>query len=467
MPVPKWVREAVFYQIFPDRFMNGDRSNDPPVVLPWDKTATPKGFHGGDLAGIAQRLDYLQDLGVNAIYLNPIFQSPSNHRYNTLDYYKIDPKLGDMQDFANLIKEVHRRGMRIILDGVFNHTARGFFAFNDILENGPDSPYIDWYTVKRFPLDAYSSGDAKNYLAWWNFKSLPKLNTANPQVRKYIMGIARYWIEQGADGWRLDVPNEIDDDDFWAEFRQTVRRVNPDAYLLGEIWDTQPRWVGEKHFDGLMDYPVRTALLNLLNGDWDVKRFGETIHELLAAYPWEYQLAMYVLLGSHDTERILTALHGNERKARVAALFQFSFPGAPSIYYGDEIGLKGGKDPECRGGFPWDRAFWNSGLREWYRKLAVTRRVTAALQTGTFQVIDTKDSPPVYAFARVSTPGSVLVLINPGDKAVNVRIAASEMGWPEGTGLRNLLDNSSAVVKDGVLECVLEGWSGVWLTANR
>lgn len=467
MSVPKWVRDVVFYQIFPDRFMNGDLDNDPPVVLRWDKAATLKGFHGGDLAGIAQRLDYLQDLGVNALYLNPIFQSPSNHRYNTLDYYKIDPKLGDMRDFSNLIKEVHSRGMRIILDGVFNHTARGFFAFDDILENGPDSPYLYWYSVKQFPLDAYSAGDAKNYLAWWNFKSLPKLNTANPQVRKYIMDVARYWIDQGIDGWRLDVPNEIDDDSFWDEFRHVVRRANPDAYLVGEIWDTQPRWVNDTHFDGLMHYPIRAGLLNLLNGVWDVAQFGKAIQEQLDAYPWENQMAMYVLLGSHDTERILTALHGNEQKVRLAALFQFAYPGAPAIYYGDEIGLQGGKDPACRGGFPWDRGFWNTELRGWYQKLAVTRRATSALRSGSYQVIKPLDEQPVYAFARILEKESVLVLMNAGDKPVSARVNAAEAGWSSVATLRSLLDNTNVDVKDGVLEINLPAWGGFWLEIKR
>ena len=214
--IPAWLTGAVFYQIFPDRFANGDVSNDPANVYSWSKLPSLYSYFGGDLSSIQRKLDYIQDLGVNAIYLNPIFQSAAPHRYHTTDYYRIDPKLGTMEDFHALLDEVHRRGMKLILDGVFNHCGRGFFAFNDLLENQEFSPYKDWFHVKHFPIDAFSPGEAVDYLAWWNIKSLPKFNTDNPEVRQYLLGVARYWIEQGIDGWRLDVPNEIDDDAFWA-----------------------------------------------------------------------------------------------------------------------------------------------------------------------------------------------------------------------------------------------------------
>ena len=251
MTVPYWVQDAIFYQIFPDRFADGDPSNNPPNAHPWGAPPTDWGFQGGDLRGIIDKFNYLLDLGVNALYLNPIFQSSSNHRYNVSDYYAIDPKLGNSSDFRALIDVAHHNGVRVLLDGVFNHSGRGFFAFSDLLENQEKSPYRDWFHVQRFPVDAYSGGDAKDYQAWWGFKSLPKLNISNPAVRRYILDVARFWIEQGADGWRLDVPNEIDDDDFWDEFREVVKSVNSDAYLVGEIWTVDPRWVGESHFDGL------------------------------------------------------------------------------------------------------------------------------------------------------------------------------------------------------------------------
>jgi len=211
-------------------------TSSPGLISPIDGV-----FQGGDRAGVIQRIDYLVDLGVDALYLNPIFKAPSNHRYNTGDFYQIDPMLGSSQDFMALLDEAHKRGMYVVLEGVFNHCGRGFFAFTDIVENEQYSQYRDWFHIKRFPLDASSPGDAKNFLGWWKLKSLPKFNTSNPQLRAYILDVASYWIEQGIDGWRLDVPNEIDDDGFWAEFRQVVKHANPQAYLFGEIWKVDPR----------------------------------------------------------------------------------------------------------------------------------------------------------------------------------------------------------------------------------
>ncbi len=300
MSVPSWVQDSIFYQIFPDRFANGDKKNDPPNVQPWGSPPTIWDFQGGDLQGIIQHFDYILDLGVNALYLNPIFQATSNHRYNTTDYYKIDPKLGDKSDFHALLDLAHRHNIRVILDGVFNHCGRGFFAFADVLENHEHSPYRDWFHINRLPVDAFSPGEARDYKAWWGIKSLPKFNTTNPGVRKYLQGVARYWIEQGVDGWRLDVPNEIDDDPFWNECRHLVKSANSDAYILGEIWTADRRWVGEGHFDGLMNYPFRECLLGMLAADGhDSSHCVASMESLTTIYPPENVNAMYVPLGSH------------------------------------------------------------------------------------------------------------------------------------------------------------------------
>ncbi|MGD2028087.1 MAG: alpha-amylase family glycosyl hydrolase, partial [Anaerolineales bacterium] len=256
MSVPYWVQDAIFYQIFPDRFARSESATDHPHLLAWGSTPTVRGFQGGNLRGIIDKFDYLLDLGVNALYLNPIFSSSANHRYHTNDYYIIDRTLGTLQDFHALLDIAHSNGMRVVLDGVFNHSGRGFFAFADLLDNGPESRYKEWYYINGFPLDAFGGGKAIKYKAWWDIKDLPKLNANNPDVWNYLMGVSKYWIEQGADGWRLDVPAEIDNDDFWAEFRRVVKQVNPDAYTVGEIWDGDPRWVGDEHFDGLIHYTL-------------------------------------------------------------------------------------------------------------------------------------------------------------------------------------------------------------------
>ena len=410
MTVPAWVQDAIFYQIFPDRFANGDPGNDPANVREWEAIPTIKGFHGGDLKGIVDHMDYLVDLGINTIYLNPIFQAASTHRYDTYDYFKIDPKLGTMEDFYALIETAHANGIRVIIDGVFNHCGRGFFAFNDILENEKDSPYLNWFHVKDFPLNAYTPGDAVNYIGWWNFKSLPKFNTDEPAVRDYFKRVASYWIEQGADGWRLDVPNEIDDDAFWADFRRVVKEVNADAYLLGEIWDGNPRWVGENHFDGLMQYPVRDALFDVLRDEINAVTFAERVEELLTKYNRENVHAMQVLLGSHDTKRIRRKFDGDMRRVRLASLFPFVYPGAPCIYYGDEIGMDGGQDPDCRRGFPWDESKWDHELRDWFKQLIAIRKERPSLRHGDYQRIAVSEEG--YAFCRDDGEENTLVVIN-------------------------------------------------------
>jgi len=463
MTVPYWVQDAIFYQIFPDRFANGDPSNDPPNVVPWGSQPTVWNFMGGDLRGVIQRFDYLLDLGVTAIYFNPIFLATSNHRYNIGDYYRIDPKLGDMADFHALLEVAHRNDVRVILDGVFNHCGRGFFAFNDVLDNGEHSPYRDWFHINGFPVDAYSPGDAKDFAAWWNFKSLPKFNTNNPAVRKYLFEVARYWIEQGADGWRLDVPNEIADDTFWAEFRHAVKSVNREAYLVGEIWEADPRWVGEGHFDGLMNYPVRAALLKLLQGGDTADDFAATVEGLLRRYPRENVYAMYVPLGSHDTERLMTLLEGDLAKARLAFAFLFAHPGAPAILYGDEIGMQGGKDPDCRGAFPWQRGNGNEELRAWVKRLISLRKRLACLRRGDYQQILLDKDRCIYAFARALGDESVLIVLNAGASKRHLRLPVKSLGWGDGRILSNLLGSEEYIVSGDELVATLPPWSSAWI----
>lgn len=461
MTTPYWLQDAIFYHIFPDRFANGDTANDPPNVQKWGSHPTAWGFQGGDLRGILQHFDYLLDLGINALYLNPIFAATSTHRYNTSDYFRIDPKLGTLADFHALIETAHRNGVRVILDGVFNHCGRGFFAFVDVLENGEHSAYKDWFHIKRFPLDAYSPGEAHNYLGWWNYKALPKLNTANPEVRKYIFSVARYWIEQGADGWRLDVPNEIDDDAFWAEFRRVVRSVNRDACLIGEVWDVNPRWVGENHFDGLMNYPVKDALLALLQGRENAQQFGERIQTLFRAYRRDNLYAMYVPLDSHDTERFKTLIGSHVEKLKLAFLFQMAFPGAPAIYYGDEIGMEGGKDPDSRRAFPWKETDWNLDLRNWVKTLISLRKRTPSLRRGDFVQVQAEDG--AYVFARRLGEDKVLAALNASSHARRFEVPCEALGWADGRVVHGLIDWQNYIVSDRKISFTLPAWRGTWI----
>jgi cyclomaltodextrinase / maltogenic alpha-amylase / neopullulanase len=464
MTVPYWVEDAIFYQIFPDRFSNGDLHNDPPNVQPWGSPPNSWGFQGGDLRGIIDKFDYILDLGVNAIYLNPIFLSTSNHRYNTVDYFKVDPRVGTLDDFHALLETAHSNNVRVILDGVFNHCGRGFFAFNDLLENQDHSPYRDWFLVDKFPLDAYSPGKAEDYKAWWGFKSLPKFNTNNQAVRRYLLNVARYWIEQGADGWRLDVPNEIDDDSFWLEFRDTVKSINRDAYLVGEIWTVEPRWVGPDHFDGLMDYPVRDAVLDFLNGGFiTATGFADQVEGILKRYPRENSYAMYVTLGSHDTERIYTRFNGDLNKIKLAFLFIFAYPGAPAIYYGDEIGMAGGKDPECRGAFNWNSDTWLEELRGWIRTLISLRKRYVALRRGSFQRVLVDDRRNIFAFSRTLGDEALLVVLNASAAQRHVRLPVKQLGWKDGLILHNLLGFEVYIVSGDNLVVSVPPWGGIWV----
>jgi len=464
MSVPEWVQDAVFYQIFPDRFANGDPANDPPNVQAWGSPPTAHGFQGGDLKGVIDRFDHLLDLGVNALYFTPIFQATSTHRYNTTDYYRIDPKLGTEADLKKVLDLAHRNGVRVVIDGVFNHCGRGFFAFNDLLENEAHSPYRDWFHVSRFPLDAYGPGEAHNYLAWWKFKSLPKFNTANPEVRRYLFRVGRHWVDQGCDGWRLDVPNEIDDDSFWAEFRDAVKACNPDAYLVGEIWEADPRWVSPGHFDGLMNYPVREALLRLItDGRTEIEDFAARIRRLLEIYSQEQMRAHYVPLGSHDTERVRTLCSGDPKKVRCMFLFQFCFPGAPAIYYGDEVGLEGGKDPDSRRAFPWDTRVWDQETYDWVRRLAQLRKDLAPLRRGDFVPIPVPAAQGVVAFGRRLGADALALVVNPSEATRTANIPVDPLGWPEGSDLVDVLKGTHRRVEQKAVRLRLAPLSGVLL----
>lgn len=462
MTTPYWVQDTIFYHIFPDRFANGDTSNDPPNVQKWGTPPTIWGFQGGDLRGILQHLDYLLDLGVNALYLNPIFLASSNHRYNTSDYFQIDPVLGTLTDFRALVDALHKNSMRVVLDGVFNHCGRGFFAFTDVLENSDRSAYKDWFYIKQYPLDAYDGGgEAQNYVGWWNHKSLPKLNTGNPKVRDYIFKVARYWIEQGADGWRLDVPNEIDDDSFWEEFRHVVKSANRDAYLTGEIWDVNPRWANNSHFDGLMNYPVKDALVAFLLERENAAQFGDRIETLFKAYPRENLFAMYVPLDSHDTERFKTLIGRDTKKLKLALLFQMAFPGAPAIYYGDEIGMEGDRDPDSRRAFPWRESNWDQGLRQWVRLLIALRKRSPALRRGEYVRLLTENG--IYAFARLLGEQNVLIALNASGLERQFEIPSTALGWSEGRVLQSLIDGQKFNVANGKISIKLPAWSGIWI----
>jgi glycosidase len=279
------------------------------------------------------------------------------------------------------------------------------------------------------------------------------------------MEVARYWIDEGADGWRLDVPNEINDDSFWAEFRQVVKAANQDAYLVGEIWTADARWVSEGHFDGLMNYPVMDALTSLLmSSNLDAAQFSQKMGDLLSIYPQENTFAMLNLLGSHDTERILTRMGNNLDKTRLAYLFQFAFIGAPVIYYGDEIGLVGGKDPACRGALVWEETTWNHDLRAHIKRLITLRKKHAALRKGEYTSLGNNNQPSCLQFARTDAEDQILIAMNASAAEQEVSIDIQKLGWEDGKVINDLLyQKNHFTVKNGSLELKLPAWSGTWL----
>lgn len=458
---PAWVRDAIFYQIFPDRFARSERLSKPNNLEAWSAPPTVHGYKGGDLLGVVERLDHLSELGVNALYLNPIFSSGANHRYHTHDYFRVDPLLGGDEAFDALLEAAHARGMRVVLDGVFNHASRGLLQFHDILENGAQSPYVDWFHVGGFPLNAYGGGEL-GYDAWWGLPALPKFNVENPAVREFLWSVGEYWLERGIDGWRLDVPNEIDDDPFWREFRRRCRAVNPEAYLVGEIWDDASRWLKGDIFDGVMNYPLTRAILGLVGRELaheemaksgldaleplEAPAFAAEAERLLDAYPTEAVMSQLNLLGSHDTPRLVTMLGEDLAAVRQAWLLLFALPGAPSIYYGDEIGLTGGHDPYCRAGMPWEeRAAWNDELHAYLKGLTRARNERAALRRGATRVAAPKDDL-VLIERRLPGEGgeAVYVLVNLAGAASTV----PESALPRGR-YRDLLTGSAVELTNG------------------
>jgi neopullulanase len=462
--IPNWVPDAVFYQIFPDRFARSGRVTGLANLEPWDSPPTVYGFKGGDLWGVLENLDYLQDLGVNALYLCPIFQSAANHRYHTHDYYRVDPVLGGDEAFRALLDAAHGRNMRIVLDGVFNHASRGIFQFHHILENGPKSPYEEWFIVNGYPLNAYHPDESVNYAAWWGLPALPKFNHHNPAVREFLFDVARYWTEFGIDGWRLDVPGEIDDDTFWREFRRVVKDVNPEAYLVGEVWTDATRWLQGDQFDGVMNYVWSQAVWGftlkhrLPKELWpgghavkllDARQFAAELDRLMTLYPPRINYAQLNLLGSHDSPRYLTLAQGNTARFKLALLLLLTAPGAPCIYYGDEVGMQGGADPGCRGGFPWDADRWDHALLDHVRRLVSLRHQFAPLRRGDWRTVYVAEVQDVYAFARRYEDETLVVAVNADEQSFKQPLPVPETCWPEGTRLQDLLGNSGAEVREG------------------
>ena len=462
---PEWVKHSVFYQVYPDRYARSKAMQHPKGIkfLDWGTDPALQGYQGGDLYGVAEHLDELKELGVTALYLNPIFSSASNHRYHTFDFFQVDPLLGGNEALRHLLDEAHSREMKVVLDGVFNHASRGFWAFHHILENGAESPYIDWFKVDSFPLNPYPRNEEEklNYAGWYNLPALPQFNHSNPGVRDYIFEVGRHWIEFGIDGWRLDVPYEIDDDEFWREFRRVVKTANPEAYICGEVWEKAQRWLQGDMFDSTMNYVQTEATLSYFGADYlhgyrrnhlepeaiTTAQFIEKIDENLAAYDDQINQVQFNLLGSHDMARPLWIVGDNKPAMKLCWLFMMTMPGAPCIYYGDEISMSGGDDPHCRGAFPWhDSETQDLDMRDTVKELIALRKEFSALRTGTFSFLNqSKDDVVVYQ--RSDSQGCFQIAINRSTSAQKVELQDGEICFGAMDEHGELSAQSAVVVK--------------------
>lgn len=568
---PEWAQGAVWYQIFPERFRNGNPNNDPikDRVLPdadvdwqvhpwasnWYKlqqweAARGLGFYdvvfdrryGGDLLGVMERMRYLKELGIDAIYFNPVFEAPSLHKYDAETYHHIDNNFGYDRDgdriaieseyedpgtwtwtqadevFKRLLETAHEAGIKVIIDGVFNHCGTEFWAFKDVVKHQESSAYKDWFEITRWDDPATPDTNEFDYKGWWGYKGLPEFkedaNGPVPPVRQYFFNITRRWMDpngdgdpsDGVDGWRLDVAEDVAPA-FWEDWYQLVKSINPNAYVVGEIWHEAPEWIAEKRFDALMNYPLAEIMVDFFidcKTRISVAEFDERLKKLRKAYPEATNHVMLNLIDSHDTDRVGSMIKNPDRRynreasvrenpnydprkpnedeikiQKLIAIFQMTYVGAPMIYYGDEAGMWGGKDPDDRKPMLWpefvyeketyktvrpqlddkDPNVFNANLFRHYQKLIRIRHEHPALQRGSFitRLVDNKRK--LYAFGRRYQSSEVVVVLNNENHRQFFEFATL---WPPGTRVTDVLNNREHVVEEGLIRLSLNGkWAAI------
>lgn len=415
--IPKWIENQVWYSIFPERFHNGDASINPSNTLAWgdtNKYSNNQRF-GGDLQGIIDKLPYIKEVGFTGIYMTPIFVSDTSHKYDINDYYSIDPAFGDNYTFGLLVEKAHELGIKVMLDAVFNHCGFRHPFFQDVIEHGKDSKYFDCFyiidkekPVMQFPLEENNKLDRKyagifhkdpkqlNYRTFAFTPYMPKLNTNNPIMKKHLMDAAAFWISKyDIDGWRLDVSNEVSHK-FWREFRTHVKGLKPDTYILGENWDNSAPWLQGDQFDTVMNYELLFPIWNYFGTNIDQKQYTSTefkyrVNKVLTDYPKNVLQGMYNLVDSHDTTRILEICNNNVNLVLLPYLFLFTLPGAPSIYYGGEVGLSGQHDPDNRRCMIWDKNEQNQTILSHLKKLISLRNTYHAFKSTDIKWIESND----------------------------------------------------------------------------
>ena len=453
---PDWLDEAVVYQIFPERFNNGNSDLDPANLKNWGDLPKRDSFFGGDLQGIYEKLDYLKDLGVNTIYLTPIFESLSNHKYNIDDYLKIDEHFGDEEIFEKLVNKAHDKDMKIILDAVFNHSGFNFFAFEDLRKRGENSKYKDWYIYDSLPLQTEIPVNYETFAR--NIPNLPKLDTANKEVQDYLLKVTEYWMKNfDIDGWRLDVADEVDSS-FWRRFRKKVKSLDKDAYIIGEVWHSGMKWLQGNQFDAIMNYSFTEAVIDFIAKDKiGPSEFDNRLALNRMNYREDITNSLLNLLDSHDTPRILRHCNEDKDKMKLAVLFQMTYPGVPMVLYGDELGLTGGDDPDSRRCMPWDDDKADYDLRAYYKKLIKIRKNNKILQKGEFESFVINEAKNIYSFKRKLEDREVIVIINNNPEKREICLRSQNKNYID------LLTNKNYKNNDEKIKLVMKPYQGMIL----
>lgn len=440
--IPSWVKDTVWYEIFPERFRRGKNSVNP-VTNAWgvpSENVTNHMFFGGDIPGIIESLDYIKDLGITGIYFTPLFESPSAHKYDTTNYFKIDPAFGTNEDFKVLVFESHKRGIKVVLDAVFNHCGYDHPFFQDVVKHGKASKYYNSFFVKDEPMlnfklnehgkPIYSRGLIPNYHTFAFTPYMPKWNTEDPLARQHLLEVAEYWIkEYDIDGWRLDVSNEVSHD-FWKAFRQTVKKAKKDAFIFGENWDYSMPWLGGDQIDTVMNYELVYLIWQFFGHDPNIPTIeaSELVrlsNKLLASYPQQITENMFNLVDSHDTARILDRSLENRDLAFLTYLFMFSFPGTPTIYYGGEIGITGKHDPDNRRCMIWDESKQDLAFKDRIKTLISWRKTHEAFKSSDLRWIHHDDSKRVIVYEKLAGETFVF-LINSSNQDQTISIKGLE-----------------------------------------
>lgn len=449
---PNWVNEAIWYQIFPERFCNGNPRINPPDVKPWKyQRAELDDYFGGDLAGIESKLDYLEDLGITGLYFTPVFEADSNHKYNTKNYRKTDPHFGTNVELKRLVEKAHQKGMRVMFDGVFNHTGTDIDLWRDVMEKGPHSAYYDWYMINGWPVEQQKSTLDGRFYSFAFAEQMPKLNTNHPEVIRYLLDIVAYWISEfDIDGLRLDVANEVSHR-FCKALRAMVKAMKPDFYLLGEIWHDSMSWLRGDEFDAVMNYPLASAITDYwLYPNRQKEEFEFAINRCFTMYPQQINDVLFNLLDSHDTNRLMDKVKDRDVFYQQLAVL-YSMPGSPCIYYGTEIAMEGGHDPDCRRCMPWAEIGQGTFDAQLYqiKQLIRLRKEYPAFRSRHFHFPNKVDDGRVAEYIKIEGDQCIEVLLNCGNHSVEVK--------PEGTILYSRRYADGTLEQKGILIALVRG----------